>query len=129
MDEDVAAITRATKDWGDAFKEGDLHSSLAIVSEDVVVVPPNQPEVVGHEAFEAWARGMIEALEVDEVNVTVSDVRIAGDWAVSYGTWHMRGSTEGAPMSDTTRYVVTWERQPDRSWKVVHDLWNSSLPA
>lgn len=129
MDQDVAAITRATTEWGDAFKAGDLPRSLEVVADEAVVVPPNQAELVGRKAFEEWARAMLDALDIDEVKVVVSDVRVAGDWAVSYGTWHMSGSADGAPMSDTTRYVVTWERQADGSWKVVHDLWNSSLPA
>lgn len=129
MDQDVSAITGATAAWGAAFEAGDIPGSLKIVADDVVVVPPNQAELVGKEAFEEWARSTFGALDVESVEVTVADVRVAGDWAVSYGTWHMSGSAGGAPVSDTTRYVVTWERQPDGSWKVVHDLWNSSLPA
>lgn len=128
MDEDIRAITRATSDWVASFKAGDVPGSAAVVTEDVVLIPPNQPEVVGREALEAWVSSLFEAIEVEEASATVDEVRVAGDWAVSRGTWQMSGSAGGAPMSDTTRYVLIWERH-NGSWKIAYDLWNSSLPA
>ena len=36
---------------------------------------------------------------------------------------------EGEPGRDIVRDFHTWRRQPDGSWKVVVDMWNSGMPA
>jgi ketosteroid isomerase-like protein len=128
MNQDVEAITRATQDWVAAFEAGDLSGSTKPLTDDAVLVPPHEPEVAGRNAYEVWARGMLAAVEIDEATATVDDVRVAGDWAVSRGTWSMKGKAGGAPMVDTTRYVLLWERRGG-SWKITYDIWNSELPA
>jgi ketosteroid isomerase-like protein len=71
---------------------------------------------------------MFEALTIQDIEISVDEVRIADGWAVSHGQWHMTMAAGDHIMSDTTRYVVVWERQTDGRWKVVHDVWNSSAP-
>ncbi len=128
MDQDVQDITRATHDWGAAFKTGDVARSAAFLAEDAVLIPPNEPAVIGVEAIAEWSQRMFDAVTVQDVDITVDEVRVAGDWAVSHGVWHMTMLAGDTPLSDTTRYVVIWERQADGAWKVSHDIWNSALP-
>jgi ketosteroid isomerase-like protein len=68
------------------------------------------------------------AATIQEASTTVDEVRVAGDWAVSHGVWHMTMSVGGATVGDTTRYVLIWERQEDGSWRIAYDVWNSALP-
>jgi uncharacterized protein (TIGR02246 family) len=128
MDQVTAEITRATREWGEAFRSGEIYDTMAFLAPDAVLIPPNHPALVGTEAIEAWARGMFEALTIQDIDISVDEVRVADGWAVSHGTWHMTMAAGDNIMSDTTRYVVVWERQADGSWKVAHDVWNSSLP-
>ena len=129
MHQAIEDITRATNDWGAAFMAGDVSRTLEFLTQDAVLIPPNEPAVIGGEAIEAWSQRMFEAATIQEVDITVDGVRVAGDWAVSHGVWHMTMSVGEAIVSDTTRYVVIWERQMDGAWKVAHDVWNSALPA
>ena len=128
MDQDVQDITGATKDWGAAFKAGDLARATAFLTEDAVLIPPNEPAVIGAEAVAGWSQRMFEAVTVQEIDITVDGVRVAGDWAVSHGVWHMTMLAGDTVLNDTTRYVLIWERQVDGAWKVAHDVWNSALP-
>jgi uncharacterized protein (TIGR02246 family) len=128
MNEAAAEITRATKEWGEAFRSGEISDTMAFLAPNAVLIPPNHPALIGTDAIEAWARGMFEALTIQDIEISVDEVRIADGWAVSHGQWHMTMAAGDNIMSDTTRYVVVWERQTDGSWKVVHDVWNSSLP-
>jgi ketosteroid isomerase-like protein len=32
---------------------------------------------------------------------------------------------DGKPVTETGKYLCTWQKQPDGSWKAVHDMWNS----
>jgi uncharacterized protein (TIGR02246 family) len=129
MDQATEDIIRAHKEWGEAFRSGDVAQTMAFLTPDAVLIPPNEPARKGAEEIEPWARGFLEAVTVQEIDIAVDSVRVAGDWAVSHGRWHMTLEVGGNVMSDTTRYVVIWERQSDGAWKVVHDVWNGGLPA
>ena len=129
MHQAIEDITQATKDWAAAYKAGDLSRAVAFLTQDAVLIPPNEPPAIGSEAIEAWSQRMIETVTIQEMDITVDSVRVAGDWAVSHGEWHMTMSVGDAIVSDTTRYVLIWERQTDGAWKVAHDVWNSALPA
>lgn len=128
MSQAVAEITRATEEWAEAFRSGEIADTMAFISPDAVMVPPNHAALVGAEAIEAWARGMFEAVSIQEIQIVVDEVRVADEWAVSRGEWRMTMAAGDQVMSDTTRYVVLWERQGDGRWRVTHDIWNSSLP-
>jgi uncharacterized protein (TIGR02246 family) len=127
-DDAVADITRATHEWVAAYEAEDVARAISFVTDDAVLVPPNERIVTGVEAIEAWSQHMFESITVEEANTTVQDVRVAGDWAVSHGEWRMTMSVGGATVSDTSRYVLVWEQQADGAWKVAYDIWNSVLP-
>ncbi len=126
--EAAAEIRSAMQDWAAAVQAEDVARSVSFVTDDARLVPPNEPVVSGREAIEQWAREFHAAVTVEEVNPMVDSVRVAGDWAVCHGAWAMRLSVDGESMIDTTRYVTIWEREPDGSWKVAYDTWNSALP-
>jgi len=126
--EDVAAITEATDRWAAAFERGDVEAALAFVTPDARFVPPNEPLVSGADAIEAWARGLFGQVNFERVASTVDTVLVAEDWAVSRGQWAVTLSAVDTTVTDTSRYVVIWERQADGSWKVAHDIWNIGRP-
>jgi uncharacterized protein (TIGR02246 family) len=126
--DDVADITRTTHEWVAAFEAGDPQRAASFFTDDAVLVPPNEAVVAGAEAIEEWSRRMFDGVTVEEATTTVGAVRVAGDWAVSHGEWQMTLSVGGVTVSDTTRYMLVWERAPDGSWKISYDIWNSALP-
>jgi ketosteroid isomerase-like protein len=57
------------------------------------------------------------------------EVAASGDmgWSFAVGDITIdRGDEE--PGRDVVRDFHTWRRQPDGSWKVVVDMWNSGMP-
>jgi ketosteroid isomerase-like protein len=34
----------------------------------------------------------------------------------------------GKAMNDVGKYVAVWKKQPDGSWKMIRDIYNSDLP-
>lgn len=126
--EDVAAITQATERWADAFVRGDVDAAMALVTPGATIAPPNEPVAAGAPAIEAWVRAALGQVSFEEVASTVDSVRVAGDWAVSRGHWAVTLASEGGVVTDTSRYVVIWERQADGPWKVAYDIWNFPPP-
>ena len=128
-EQDVADITRASHEWVAAFEANDLARTMTFITQDAVLIPPNQPAVTGADAIEAWTQAMFDVATFQEAATTVDDVLVAYDWAVSHGVWRMTMSVGDAIVGYTSRYMLIWEQQADGSWKVAHDIWNSALPA
>lgn len=106
----------------------DLTRTLTFITQDAVLIPPNQPAVTGADAIEAWTQAMFDGATFQEAATTVDDVLVANDWAVSHGVWRMTMSVGDAIVGYTSRYMLIWEQQADGSWKVAHDIWNSAPP-
>jgi len=128
MEQAVNAIKDAMKEWGEAFESNDVERIMASVAPNAVFIPPNEPALVGSAAIEAWTRGLLQAMRITALDITVDDVRVGDAWAVCHGQWNMSMTADGETLTDVTRYVVIWEAQSDGSWLAVHDVWNGDLP-
>jgi ketosteroid isomerase-like protein len=53
MNEAAAEIIRATKEWGEAFRSGEISQTMAFLAPNAVLIPPNHPELIGTDAIEA----------------------------------------------------------------------------
>ncbi|MEA3247355.1 MAG: DUF4440 domain-containing protein, partial [Gemmatimonadota bacterium] len=62
---------------------------------------------------------------------TTTDVTVAGDYAIETGTfeWTLTPKKGGKAMTDKGKYLTTWHKQADGSWKITRDINNSDLPA
>jgi hypothetical protein len=64
-------------------------------------------------------------------NGTIHHVRVSGDLAVAWGTQETKTTLKagGNPVQEKTRWITVYQRQPDKSWKIVWEMYNSGLPA
>ncbi len=68
-------------------------------------------------------------------DVTMTDqtdeLTIVGDLAVrrGVGTVTLVPKTGGPAIEETFKYLESWGRGPDGSWKITQDIFNSSKPA
>ena len=122
-----AANTIATE----ALNTGDVEKWLTLYKSDAVVLPPNQPAWRGTDGIRAGAQGMLKEVTISGAAFSVEDIKTSGDFAVETGTYvmTMTPTKGGKPINDKGKYIVAWERQPDGSWKIMRDIFNSDLPA
>lgn len=125
--DDVAAI-EATKDaWVSGVRAKDWKAVSVVYAPDAVLMPPNQPAVSGREAIRAWFAVFppITAVELHPVEI---DGR--GDVAFVRGTYKLTLAPPGiAPIHDQGKFIEIHRRQPDGSWPISSDIFNSDLPA
>lgn len=125
---DRAAIEAATEEAMAINATGD---HLAYVNHyytaDVVAMPPNGEAIRGREAVLAFNESFPPYEDLQFTHVEVDGDR---DMAYVYGTYRMvMAAAEGEePVEDRGKYLEIWRRQPDGSWKVALDIFNSDLP-
>jgi len=119
MNEAYAAATNA----GDAEALGMLYAV------DAVSMPPNAPPLVGRAAIIADAAEDFATMTAN-LNSSSEGHYLMGDMAVDWGTYVFTGVLEdsGIAITEAGKYVAIWKSQPDGSWQIMRDIWNSNTP-
>ena len=127
--EDIEALKTAAAEWDVAWNSQDLEKLLSLYTEDAVRMPPNEAADVGKEAISAYVQRSFGEFTSQGGSV-VDDVRVSGDLAYVRGTGDYTNTpkTGGEPIQDLGKWVIVYQRQPDDSWKVICEIWNSNLP-
>ena len=101
----------------------------AFYAENAVVLPPNQPPVVGKAQIRAFVQGMIDG-GLTEIQLDSTDVSGSGDLAYSVGKYRLALRPAGSDLvEDKGKYVVVYRRQTDGSWRAIADIFNTNSPA
>lgn len=126
---DVAAIHALFTHYDQTLKEGKLEEFMSLLTDDVIMIGPDRPPLVGKEMVWQHVRPLFETLEIDH-RVGVEELRLAGDWAYVRATYWFRGEAkDGREVTeDLGNAVYLVERQPDNSWRVAGDCYNTSHP-
>jgi ketosteroid isomerase-like protein len=130
LDADLAAIQEVNEKTLRALNEGDLDLLNAMVAENHIMMIPGRPEIVGKGAIEASNRNLIESWNNVETWTPVETV-VAGDWAFQRGGYDitLTPKREGVnPIRSVGKYIHIYQRQPDGSWLMTRDMFNSNGP-
>lgn len=99
---------------------------------DPVRMPPNMTSVSGRSAVEAFN---LTGPNVTRFEVRVSSVVGTGTMAVASGDYRAAVPAGRDPSGKPTpavdedgKFMQQLARQPDGSWKIVRDIWNSNVP-
>jgi uncharacterized protein (TIGR02246 family) len=118
------------KEYSASLNAGDLDRWLALWTEDGVQMPPDEPAVVGKERIRARNRAVLDRFTFD-IGITNEEVRTAGDLAFARGTYKatLTPKQGGGRIPIDGKYLTILVRQPDGSWKIHRDIFNSNAPA
>jgi uncharacterized protein (TIGR02246 family) len=131
---DQRAITRLQERDIAANTALDLDALVSLTTDDVVVLPPGRPPVVGQKALRAFYQGLVEKTPDAQVlaySEEWDEVRILGDYAFQWGTITERtmASVTAAESSSAVHAMRILARQPDGSWKIARFMWNAAPAA
>ena len=107
-----------------ALERGDAAGVAACYAPDAQVMPPNSPTLTG-DGIQALWQGFLDMGVTGGALKTVS-LEEHGDTAVEVGEYEVRVGTD---VVDNGSYVVVHRQQPDGSWKLGTDIFNSDRAA
>jgi ketosteroid isomerase-like protein len=123
-------ITIRRQAFIDALKAGDMVRIGELLADDAVFMPPNEPTLYGKPEVMAWHEEYRHHFRVAAFSVPDNEVAIDGDWAVETSSYMIAiiPAPDGSRIRDDGRIVAIWTRDPDGSWKIWQQLWNSIKP-
>lgn len=107
----------------------DAEGCVSFWSDDCVLMPPNEPAVVGKDTLLAWYKSAFAQTRID-YTVAFDEIEAAGDWSFARGSHKAVLIPEegGEPIHDRGKYLEIYRRQPDGSWKFARHMWSSDSP-
>jgi uncharacterized protein (TIGR02246 family) len=127
---EVQAIKKTRETHVAALNSGDVDAWADAFANDGVQMPPNAPANVGRDNIQAWSRAFLGAFRA-EFSLAPDEVQIAGaEWAFERGTYKISLTPKagGEPIQDVGKYITVYQLQPDGSWAMARDIWNSDNP-
>jgi uncharacterized protein (TIGR02246 family) len=121
-------IEQSNARFTEAFNRGDAAALAAMYDTGAVVLAPNAPVMRGRQNIEAlWAGARQQGFKT--LSLAVNSVEVIGNHAIELGDYTLVIQPPGqAEMTDRGKYMVVWKRQPDGSWKLYRDMFNTSMP-
>jgi ketosteroid isomerase-like protein len=123
-----ATARQAHEAYTTAINSNNLQSLLAMFSDDVVFLSPNEPVVVGKAAVRAWYAAYLKAFRI-HWDKTAKEFTVAGEWALERYSYQENDKPRGggAAVTDTGKGLIIYHRDSDGKWRVARDAWNSDL--
>lgn len=121
-------LKRASQDWAKAAATGDVEQIVSGWADDAVVMPPDQPAIVGKDAIRRFvqASGAIPGFSITWEPERAS-MAAGGD--VGYLIERSRMTFKDAAGVQQTQHgkaVTIWRKNSTGAWKCVVDIWNNN---
>ena len=126
---DQEKITTQRAAFVDAFHAEDIAAMSQFVTDNHLIMAPNQPERVGLDAaIEFWQFGF--SMAKTHMEFDVQELIVAGDVAIDRFNWtqHIKLNDSGDSIDDEGNCIWIWRRSNDGDWKLESAIWNSNLP-
>ena len=131
MTDETEIFNAMRADFLEALNSGDVDGYLEYLSDDAVVMPPNEPALVGRGAILSWLQAFFGQFSVQE-EWSSREVMIAGAFAYDWGRYTaIVTPLEGGERTlSSGKYLWVIRRQPDGGWQYTRLIWNhDSEPA
>jgi len=123
----IADFRRA---YNEAAQRGDVQQMAALAADHVVCMPPNDTTLYGKDEFMAWWEEYFRYFRIVALTEPDRAVTINGDWPIEISSYMIAIVPVGAGgrIRDDGRQFSIWKRQPDGSWRMWQNMWNSIRP-
>ena len=127
---DAEAVERQWRRVIATFEDGDVDAFMALTTEDVVLMPPGESTLSSREAVRSLMEDFLGTFAIELERVSIDETVVAGGWALVRDTYVsiLTPRSGGETVRARGKNVWILRRQPDGSWKVARNMWNSSDP-
>jgi ketosteroid isomerase-like protein len=127
---DRAAIIAAREAFLAGLNAANVDDCVAVWATEGVMMPPHHPAVYGRQAIGEYFSTLFSRGRFT-FTLTSSNLTLIGDVAVERLTYSAVISMAGSNSSveDVGKGLHVYRRQPEGSWKLVEDIWNSDQAA
>ena len=130
-DADIAAIRALQNDWNAAVEAGNVDGYLAVLDDEIELLPTDAPPINGKDGYRAMLDGVFASDTFDIEVVDAGTIEVAGN--IGYARYdyiiHRTPKAEGAQtVSSLRKFIDVMRRQPDGSWRVYKHIWNYNEP-
>ena len=113
--------------WLQAFNDGYASGVARLYVENGRVLPPNSDIVQGRPAIEGFVKEFLQMKPT--MSFSLLTVHESADMCAAVGRYEMELRPPGAEaQTDSGKFIEIWSRQPDGSWLITDDIFNSNLP-
>ena len=121
------ALAHLDDEWSKAAVAKDVDRVASFYAENAIAYPPNEPMAIGRTAAKkVWASYFADPTFSISWKTLHSGVSTSGDLGFTSGTYEdsFKGP-DGKLVKEKGKYVCTWRKEKDGTWKAIHDIWNS----
>lgn len=95
-------------------------------AEDAELLVPNRPGITGKAAIARFWQEMFD-MGLTKILLNSTHVEVSGDLAHARGQSAFTFTSGGEVRQDKGKYLLTYRRQQDGSWRVVAEMYNSDI--
>jgi len=119
-------IAASEQRWLEAFNGGDASGVSQMYATDGRLLPPNADIVDGRSKIEAFVKDFIQTGA--KLKFELLTVHESSDMCAAVGRYQMDFPPDSGAQQDRGKFIEVWTRQPEGSWLIVDDIFNSDLP-
>jgi ketosteroid isomerase-like protein len=123
---DLAAISAFNVKYLKAINDGDINALSALTDDDHIAMAPGSAPLVGKAANDAANGRAYQNFKIDE-HWAPAETVIDGNLAYQRGSFTVIATPKagGAARTVTGAFLRIYRRQPDGSWRMTRDMFNS----
>ena len=124
---DTAKINSIWTEYESSYNSGDIEAWMSLWTDDGMQMPPNESPISGKDRIRERNTAVLDQVTF-EMDITNEEVGVARDFAYSRGIFSATVTPKdgGQPISVDGKFMTILVRQPDGSWKIHRDIFNSN---
>ena len=126
--DDKKAIQELYQTWDIAVHNGDRDGYVALLDENIRMVPPGAKDVIGRDAYAEFLIPVFQYGKYEIVPRGDLEITVLGDIALTRYDYIVKVYEDGAESQESTdmKYCDVLRRQEDGTWKILMHMWNEN---
>ena len=123
---DLGAIRQLAEDWRSGWLAGDADYLLSLYADEPVLMPQDQPAVVGKDAIRPLYEAVLKDYEFKS-EANVKEIRVSGDLGYFWTAYTLTATPKagGEPIKVTGKSLYIVQRDSAGAWKIARLMDNS----